>query len=153
MGVFRWVICALLAFYPLYLISPAASPAEEKPPYVDEYYSTLANNDIPYNAFVYAMNGFKTIQRINDQLNDSILTIIDYSLPSTKERLFIIDLKNKELLKKSLVAHGKETGALFARSFSNNQNRIRVALVFLLLLILIMENMVILYAFQELRKA
>lgn len=119
MGVFRWVLCLLLAFYPLYLISPAASPVEGNSINADEYYSTLDNNDIPYEAFAHAVKGFNSIIRTTDQLNDSILTIIDYSLPSTKERLFVIDLKNKRLLKKSLVAHGTGTGALYARNFSN----------------------------------
>lgn len=119
MGVFRWVVSALIAFYPLYLISPAASPVIEKTVDAKEFYSSIDNNDIPFNAFVHALIGFNNIQNINDTLNDSILTIIDYSLPSTEERLFIIDLKNKKLLKKSLVAHGIKTGELFARYFSN----------------------------------
>jgi hypothetical protein len=119
MGVFRWVLVALLAFYPLYLISPAASPVKEKSVDVNEYYVAFGNNDIPFEAFRYAIYGFLNMKKINGHLNDTILTIIDYSLPSTKERLFIIDLKNYKLLKKTLVAHGTETGALYAQFFSN----------------------------------
>jgi hypothetical protein len=119
MGVFRWVISALLAFYPLYLISPAASPIGEKSFGINEYYQAFGNRNIPYEAFAHALDGFSNMKKMNKKVNDSILTIIDYSLPSTKERLFILDLKNKRLLKKSLVAHGTETGALYAQHFSN----------------------------------
>lgn len=39
-----------------------------------------------------------------------ILTIIDYSLPSSIKRLWVLDLKNKTVLFNTLVAHGIMTG-------------------------------------------
>jgi hypothetical protein len=48
-----------------------------------------------------------------------ILTIIDYSKPSTVRRLWVIDLKHRKVLYNTWVTHGKNSGALRANSFSN----------------------------------
>lgn len=48
-----------------------------------------------------------------------ILTIIDYSLPSTDKRLWIINLANKQVLLNTLVAHGRGSGGLMAHFFSD----------------------------------
>lgn len=47
------------------------------------------------------------------------LTLIDYSLASTKPRLWVFDLVTGKLLFHELVAHGMKTGKNFARNFSN----------------------------------
>jgi hypothetical protein len=47
------------------------------------------------------------------------LTLIDYSLVSTKPRLWVFDLVSGKLLFHELVAHGMKTGKNFARNFSN----------------------------------
>jgi hypothetical protein len=51
----------------------------------------------------------------------SRLAVIDYSMPSTSQRLWIFTLDQKPaLLLNEYVAHGKGTGDNFARSFSND---------------------------------
>ena len=47
------------------------------------------------------------------------LTVIDYSRPSTEKRLWVFDLKARELLYEELVAHGQGSGANAATAFSN----------------------------------
>ena len=49
-----------------------------------------------------------------------ILTVIDYSLPSSQPRLFIFDLRSQKLLFRELVAHGKNSGGDLASFFSNS---------------------------------
>ena len=49
----------------------------------------------------------------------SLLTVIDYSLPSTRPRLWTFDLTARRLLFEELVAHGRNTGENHAREFSN----------------------------------
>ncbi|WP_082191512.1 murein L,D-transpeptidase catalytic domain family protein [Cellvibrio sp. pealriver] len=48
------------------------------------------------------------------------LTVIDYSLVSTKPRLWVFDLVSGKLLFQELVAHGMNTGKNVARHFSND---------------------------------
>lgn len=48
-----------------------------------------------------------------------VMGIIDYSLPSTKPRLWVFDLHGNRLLYEELVAHGRNTGENMATRFSN----------------------------------
>jgi hypothetical protein len=48
-----------------------------------------------------------------------ILTVIDYTRPSTERRLFVLDVAAPALLYRELVAHGRGTGENEARRFSN----------------------------------
>ena len=47
------------------------------------------------------------------------LTVIDYSKPSSERRLWVFDLKSRELIYEELVAHGQSSGANMATQFSN----------------------------------
>ena len=47
------------------------------------------------------------------------LAVIDYSLPSTEQRLWVFDLKRRKLLFHELVAHGRNSGENMATLFSN----------------------------------
>jgi hypothetical protein len=48
-----------------------------------------------------------------------LLTVIDYSLPSTQPRLWVLDLSQGKVLFHELVAHGAGSGEKFATHFSN----------------------------------
>ncbi len=48
-----------------------------------------------------------------------VLTVIDYSLPSTEPRLWVIDMLSEQVMFHELVAHGRNSGEGLARSFSN----------------------------------
>jgi hypothetical protein len=50
---------------------------------------------------------------------DNLLTVIDYSLPSTEPRLWVLDLGRGKVLFHELVAHGRGTGENYATRFSN----------------------------------
>ena len=50
---------------------------------------------------------------------ESVLTVIDYSLPSTEPRLWVFDLERDRLLFRELVAHGVGSGDNLATRFSN----------------------------------
>ena len=47
------------------------------------------------------------------------LTVIDYSLPSARPRLWTFDLRSGRLLFKELVAHGRNSGVAVATRFSD----------------------------------
>lgn len=59
---------------------------------------------------------------------DDTLTVIDYSLPSTRKRLWVFDLAKRKLLFRELVAHGKTTGANMAKHFSNVTGSLQTSL-------------------------
>lgn len=52
----------------------------------------------------------------------AVLTVIDYSKPSSEQRLWIFDLKKEKLLFNTHVAHGKNSGSIKANHFSNKIN-------------------------------
>jgi len=51
--------------------------------------------------------------------NKGILTIVDYSLPSSEKRMWVLNLNDLHLIHYSLVTHGSGSGLLYARHFSN----------------------------------
>lgn len=54
-----------------------------------------------------------------------LLTVIDYSKPSTERRLWVIDLKNDRVLFNTWVSHGKNSGQLTPTSFSNQPGSLK----------------------------
>lgn len=50
------------------------------------------------------------------------LAVIDFSLPSSKKRLWVFDLKSRKLLFHSYISHGIRSGKLKSMSFSNRNN-------------------------------
>jgi hypothetical protein len=57
-----------------------------------------------------------------------ILTVIDYSLPSTQKRLWVVDLAQEKVLFTSLCAHGKYSGDNYTTSFSNRPGSLQTSL-------------------------
>jgi hypothetical protein len=51
--------------------------------------------------------------------NPRLLTVIDYSRPSTEPRLWVLDLDKAKVLFEELVAHGRGSGNNYATQFSN----------------------------------
>jgi len=70
---------------------------------------------LPFDTFRHAING---TSKFDFESND-VLTIIDYTRPSTAKRLFVIDLHEKKLLFRTYVAHGENSGVNYATKFSN----------------------------------
>ena len=50
---------------------------------------------------------------------NDLLTLIDYTLPSTQPRLWVLDLAHRKVLFHELVAHGAGSGDNYATQFSN----------------------------------
>lgn len=48
-----------------------------------------------------------------------VLTVIDYSLPSSKQRMWIFDVRKERLLYNTYVAHGQNSGMTTPNHFSN----------------------------------
>ena len=57
-----------------------------------------------------------------------VLTVIDYSLPSNKQRMWVFDVRNERLLYNTYVAHGKNSGVNVAKKFSNQESSLQSSL-------------------------
>ncbi|HWP65524.1 MAG TPA: murein L,D-transpeptidase catalytic domain family protein [Candidatus Limnocylindria bacterium] len=57
--------------------------------------------------------------RSTGEVRGPLLTVIDYSLPSTERRLWVIDVPRRRVLFHELVAHGENSGYNLATAFSN----------------------------------
>ncbi|MDA8561700.1 murein L,D-transpeptidase catalytic domain family protein [Gammaproteobacteria bacterium] len=57
-----------------------------------------------------------------------ILTIVDYSLPSTEKRLWVIDMNKSKILFNTWVAHGTNSGKAKPYSFSNKSKSLKSSL-------------------------
>lgn len=58
----------------------------------------------------------------NGTVKKPVLTVIDYSLPSNKQRMWIFDVNKERLLYNTYVAHGKNSGMDVPNHFSNQSN-------------------------------
>ena len=70
-------------------------------------------------AFDYAITGYEKLKQAGKIFNDRVISIADFTKPSYKKRLFVIDLLNYKLLFNTYVAHGQNTGREYANAFSN----------------------------------
>ncbi len=95
-------------------------------------YETLALDSLGLTreAFEYALKGHDELLNDGKIEKDNLLSIIDFSLPSGKKRLFIIDLESGELLFNTYVAHGRNSGKDIATKFSNKPNSFKSSLGF-----------------------
>jgi hypothetical protein len=84
---------------------------------------------LPYNVFSTAILGYRKTESIKKK---NIITIIDFTKPSTEERFLVIDLVKKKILYKCFVAHGKNSGENYAKSFSNKNESLMSSLGFYL---------------------
>jgi len=73
-------------------------------------------------AFMYAKKGVENLKAQGILKDDSIISIADFSQPSTNKRLYVLDLKNYKVLFNTFVAHGKNSGNEWANSFSNQMS-------------------------------
>lgn len=74
---------------------------------------------LSHQAYNYALQGFDYLVANGKIANEKILSIVDFSQPSNRKRLFIIDLENQKLLFNTYVAHGANSGKEYANDFSN----------------------------------
>jgi hypothetical protein len=77
-----------------------------------------------------ALSGYKSLCSKGLVNRDSLITIIDYTLPSSEERFFVINLNRNKVIYKTLVAHGRNSGELHATRFSNKAQSHQSALGF-----------------------
>ncbi len=94
---------------------------------VDIHASAMAvydsiQHDLPglsRQAFSLAIKGMDRLTDKGRLSNESIISIADFSQPSTNKRLYVIDLENYKVLFNTWVAHGRNSGREVTTSLSN----------------------------------
>jgi hypothetical protein len=76
---------------------------------------------LSWEAFDLAKKGFDKLVAQGKVINNSIISIVDFSQPSSRKRLYIIDLKHYKVLFNTWVAHGRNSGREMANNFSNRE--------------------------------
>jgi hypothetical protein len=106
----------------------AAAFAEE----VNNLYTQIDLKEIGLSkkAFEYALKGYNYLLDHHWLNKTSILSIVDMSQSSRNKRLYIVDIDTKTVLVNTYVAHGRNSGGEFARTFSNSQSSHKSSLGF-----------------------
>lgn len=101
------------------LAAPAPAPAPYGAPLAPAATASLTIPGLRPEVLDLALRAERCATREGLVENPGVLTVIDYSLPSTRKRLWVVDLASGRVLFHELVAHGKGTGGNRARMFSN----------------------------------
>jgi hypothetical protein len=101
------------------LLIPDAIDASTSVNFARTDFDSAAIGTIETDVFELALNAASCAVRTGAVGAPQTLTVIDYSKPSTERRLWVFDLKAKELVYEELVAHGQGSGANMATEFSN----------------------------------
>ena len=83
--------------------------------YSQHFYSELSKPELNFKAFNNALKGYY-------QLTSRYLSIADFSLSSNIKRYYLIDMFEQEIVLNDWVSHGMNTGAEYAKRFSNTPN-------------------------------
>jgi hypothetical protein len=90
----------------------------------------LDKSGLSKEAFLKGWQGYNKITQHHCDIQEGLITIVDFSKPSNQERLFVIDLNNKKIIHAALVAHGRNSGLVYAKSFSNQPETYKSSLGF-----------------------
>jgi hypothetical protein len=96
------------------------------------FYSVINANGFTlptFESFLAAFEGYEQL-KLQGKVANEILTIVDFSLSSTQERMWVIDMKTQKVILKSLVAHGRNSGSEYATDFSNENESYKSSLGF-----------------------
>ncbi|HAG53615.1 MAG TPA: peptidase [Alphaproteobacteria bacterium] len=88
-------------------------PRKKSDSSLELYHKLDLKDKLNYRVFAKAYDSFKSHSKID------ILTVIDYTKPSSEKRLFVLDMKIHKLVFNTWVAHGTNSGGKFAENFSN----------------------------------
>lgn len=82
----------------------------------------VKNLSVPtLESFTQALEGYAKLKSLG-KIKNEVLTIIDFSLHSSKKRLWVLDMNTHKVLFNTVVAHGRKTGLEYAKYFSNTNN-------------------------------
>lgn len=127
------ILLSVLSFSSVGHETPAPTVTKTAPvttPPVANYATVFDELDLESRGLNRAVFDFalKGMQKMMDA--KPILSIVDMSQPSSKKRLYVIDLMSRKLLFNTYVAHGRNSGQLTAMKFSNTNSSFQSSLGF-----------------------
>lgn len=90
--------------------------------HITEIYDSakLSAASLDFEVFKKALTGYYHLKGDYKVSSDKqVISIVDFTKPSSKKRLWIVDLENRKILFHTFVAHGRGSGGLNAEKFSN----------------------------------
>lgn len=89
--------------------------------HVDSLYSRLSQqvNCPPYDLLYQGLSGYDHLRRTGNLSRTNVIALIDFRMPSTQKRLWVIDLDADQVIFDTWVAHGRNSGEVYATQFSN----------------------------------
>lgn len=130
-NVLLWCLGAcLMVALPYWVVmadeAPTAQTERQLQQQIAEVYKKIdfTNVDrLPFYVFQKAYIGYQNLKYAGKLDDDKrVITICDFNLPSTENRMWVIDLATKKVLFNTYVAHGQGTGEECAVAFSNKMN-------------------------------
>jgi hypothetical protein len=132
--------CVLVAFVLPVSVLRAGNPVSAKKSAkavafaaeVSNLYQEFDLQEIGLNkkAFEYALKGYNYLLEHHWLNKPNILSICDMSQSSRNKRLYILDMDQHTVLVNTYVAHGRNSGTEFARTFSNSPSSHKSSLGF-----------------------
>jgi hypothetical protein len=83
-----------------------------------------------FQVYFKGIKGAQQLRRANKLSDSPLVTLIDFTKPSTEKRLWVINTKLNKVVYYTYVAHGKNSGELYASKFSNTVNSLQSSLGF-----------------------
>ncbi len=102
--------------------SIASKRNSDSPLLIEKFKRTIKENSSELPALELlqaALSGYELLKEEHTINRPEVITIIDFSLPSNKERLWVLDLVEAKVLYHCLVSHGRNSGEIIAKNFSN----------------------------------
>ena len=132
MSAFQGILLPLIWIFtstpPLPIPANHSSEVEKsKSEIIWDHLSESYENIPSLEALDFALDGYENLE---EELEKQVLTLVDFSLPSTEKRLWIIDLEQEKILFNTVVAHGRNSGMLMAEKFSNRHESYQSSLGF-----------------------
>jgi len=132
------IVAFILSFCPPPITTCQASESSTEEPaatfeqYVQSLYGTieLKKRGFDLDLFRYALIGYFNLKKKDAIKKEGIISIIDFRKSCNESRFYVIDLARQKVLYQTLVAHGRHSGDIYTRYFSNKPGSLKSSLGF-----------------------
>lgn len=124
-------LAQLIAVFGLLSLPLTLAQANDTTPnYTELANQLLHNTNLSHKAIESAFAGYEWALKTHKVHNKDLLTIVDFTLPSNKHRLYVINMHTGTIMMGLYVSHGKNSGpsSKWTKSFSNKNNSLQSSL-------------------------